>query len=462
MPSLERTMFREYDIRGLVSPEQVNEESMWFIGKGFGAMLVKRGIKNCVVGFDARETSERFANIFEKALNSSGISTTNIGMSTTPMCYFAQYLLKIKGVAVITASHNPNGWSGLKLGLDLSSTLVTKDIEELYGIIKKEEFSNGAGKAGKKEVTQAYLKDLAGRFSFKKRRKIVVNGRHGIGGKTLSALLKKCGQDVVEQYCDIDFSYPHGVSNPSLMDMMEETGKKTVGENADFGIAIDADGDRIGLVDEEGKVIYPDQMLILFSRDLLKKHPGGRIVYDVKCTRGLEEDIPVHGGVPVMWMTGHSHIKLKGKEVKAVLAGERSGHIFFFNDYYGFDDACFAALKSLEHIEAGSNALSEIMKSTPKYYCSPVIHAECHDSRKYFVIEEIIKKFKKRFSKVIDINGARVEFSDGWGLIRPSGNLPVMVMVFEAKTPERLEEIQQIFRKELAEFTEISGDWHNG
>ena len=468
---IEKTMFREYDIRGRVNERELNEISIELIGKAFGLMLKNKKIKDCVLGFDAKSYSENFANIFEKSLNSLGINTINIRMATTPMAYFAQYLFKVKGVAVITASHNPNGWSGLKLGYDFSFTLLSNDVQELYQIIEK--LINGKenltekekGLSIKQNIEQAYYKELIKRVPLKNKLRIVVNGRNGIGGKILSSVLKKANQEVIEQFCNIDFSYPNGDANPSLDDMMLETGKLVIKEKADLGFAIDADGDRLGLVDELGNNIYPDKFLVLLARDSLKKFPRSSIVFDVKCTKALVDDIIINNGNPVMWKTGHSYIKQKAQEINAVLAGERSGHIFFFKDYYGFDDACFAALKLLNYIQSENQfqnqKLSEIIKTIPKYYTSQVFQAECSDTEKYLVMEKITQKFKKKYN-VIDINGARVEFEDSWGLIRPSSNLPVMVMVFEAKTIEKLQEIQELFKKELANFPEISQKWVNG
>jgi len=462
MPLLEKTMFREYDIRGLVNEKELNEESISLIGKGFGVMLREKGVKECVVGFDAKSYSEKFANALEGSLKQSGIDTINIGMCTTPMAYFAQYYLRAKGVAMVTASHNPNGWSGVKLGYGFSSTLLSNDVQAIYKIIENENFAGGNGKTRKQSINDVYYSELAKRVPLKKGMKIVVNGRHGIGGKTLASVLKMAGQKVIEQYCDIDFSYPRGDANPSLDEMMRETGEMVIKQKAGIGFAIDADGDRIGVVDEKGETIYPDKILVLLARGVMEKFPGSTVVFDVKSTQALSDDIRDRGGKAVMWKTGHSYIKQKARELNATLAGERSGHIFFFREYYGFDDACFAALKILEHVQSHGKNLSEIVETIPKYYCSPVIHAECSDTKKYVVMEKIMEKFRRGFGKIIDINGARVDFGDGWGLIRPSSNMPAMVMVFEAKTPERLAEIQEIFRKELAGFPEVSEEWRNG
>ncbi len=459
---LKKEMFREYDIRGMVNENELNEKSVKFIGKGFGTMLKRRGIQDCVVGFDARSYSEMLKNALVKGITSTGVNVIEIGRTLSEIAYFAQHHLKIKGVAMVTASHNPNGWSGFKFGCDFSSTFLTKDIKELYNLVCKEDFEHGKGKVKKEDVFEHYKNDILKRVDITKKFKIVVNARNGTAGLFAPNVLRGCGCEVVEQFCDIDFNFPNGEPNPSLMGMLEELGKKVREESADLGFAFDGDGDRIGMVDEEGNVVFPDRILILLARLILKKRPGAKIVFDVKSTQALFEDIKAHGGEPVIWKTGHSFIKEKIHETGAALGGERSGHIFYMDGYYGFDDAIFVALKVLEYLSKENKRLSEIMKTTPQYFVSPVIHAPCADEIKYKVMDKIMKNFKKRFDNVIDINGARVVFKDGWGLVRPSSNLPVLVLVFEAKTKKRLKEIEELFRKELGKYHEISKEWRNG
>ncbi len=462
MVELEKTMFRDYDIRGNVNEKEFNEKSMGFIARGFGTMLSRKGIADCIVGFDARSYSERLANAFISGLLGTGVNVKNIGMVTTPVGYFSQYLLKAKGIALLTASHNPNGWSGLKLGYGFSSTFLPKDILELYEIIKKEDFAQGSGKEQKLDVVQAYAAELSKRVKIGKKFRVVVNARNGIAGPIYPLVLRAAGIEVAEQYCNVDFDYPHGISNPSIDEMMLELGVLVRKQKADLGIAFDADGDRLGITDEKGKVIYPDRILLLLARRVLEEKPGSPIIFDVKCTQALAEDIEKHGGKPIMWKTGHSFIKEKLHELNAPLAGERSGHIFYREGYYGFDDACFAALKLLEYLGSEKKTLSKIMGSTPKYFSSQVWHAPCADEMKKEVVARLVKKLKEKYSNVIDIDGARVVFKDGWGLVRTSSNMPVLVLVFEAKTKKRLAEIEKLFRKELAAFPEIGKDWDNG
>ena len=462
MVKLERTMFRAYDVRGEVNENELNENSMRFIGKGFAKILADEGISHCIVGTDARSYNPRLRTALINGLTSSGINVINIGLVTTPMSYFAQWHFKIKGVAMITASHNPNGWSGLKLGYGLSSTLLPEDMEKLYKTIEEEDFVSGTGKVQEKSIDKVYLEEIAKKTKLKKSLKVVVNCRNGVAGDIAPKMLHAIGCEVIEQYCEVDDSYPHGSANPSLDSMTHELGEKVVQEKADLGLAFDADGDRLGVVDEKGQTIYPDRILALLARNLLRNHPKSKIVFDVKSSQALVDDIKNHGGTPIMWITGHSYIKQKLQEQKAGLGGERSGHIFFVQDWYSFDDACFAAAKLLEYISSEDKRLSEIIGHLPKYYSSPVIHAPCPDEIKYEVMQKVVASLKKKYPNVIDIDGARVVLPDGWGLVRASSNLPVLVLVFEGKTKKRLKEIEQLFRKELANFPEISKDWKNG
>jgi phosphomannomutase/phosphoglucomutase len=458
---LERTMFREYDIRGRVSDNEINESSAELIGKGFGTMLQKRGVKDCVVGYDSRPYSESLKNALIKGMTSTGVNVVDLGLVLSQITYFGQYHLKVKGCAMITASHNPNGWSGFKLGYDYSSTLMPDDMKELWDIIQDGKFNEGSGTVRQENVIDAYSKDVTGRVKLARKLKVVVNARNGTAGPIVPDILRSAGCEVVEQFCNLDSSFPNGDPNPSIEAMMQEVSDKVKETKADVGFGFDGDGDRVGMVDENGQSIYPDRMLIILARQLIEKYPGSKIVFDVKSTKALSEDIEKHGGVPVIWITGHSYIKQKAHEIGAVLAGERSGHIFYMKDYYGFDDGLFATLKVLEYL-SNHKSISNIFEDVPKYFTSPVYHAHCDDEVKYDVIKKIQKKFKEKYKHVIDVNGARVEFEDGWGLIRPSSNLPTMVLVFEGKTEKRMNEIIELFKEELAEYPEISKEWENG
>lgn len=459
MPILKKTMFREYDLRGREADDELNDTSLYYIGRGFGTFLKKRNITTCVVGHDARGTSESFHKNVIKGLNECGIDVIDIGTITTPMGYWAQYYLKVKGLVTVTASHNPVGWNGVKLGSDYSYTLLTDELQEVYDTIKNETFADGKGTVKKEDIKDAYIKDLLSRANITKKFKILVNCGNGTAGPVYTEALKKTGSEVVEHFTNVDSSYPNYTPNPDGTAMMDDTGKQTVKNNCDFGFAFDGDGDRLGLVDEKGEIIWPDRYIILLARLVLAKHPGAKIIFDVKVSEALPEDIKAHGGIPIMWKTGHSYIKSKLAEEKAAMAGEMSGHIFFVEDFYGFDDALFAGLKVLEYLSTQNKPLSEIIATTPYYISTPTIQVKTTDEDKYDVIEKLTKEFKDEGYKVIDINGARVYTDDGWGLVRASSNTPTLVLRFEAKTKEGLEKVKVLFKEKLNKFPVVSQDW---
>lgn len=452
-------MFREYDLRGREADDELNDTSMYYIGKGFGTFLKKRSVNQAIVGHDARATSESFhANII-KGLTECGIDVIDIETATTPMSYWAQYYLKTKGLAMVTASHNPAGWNGVKLGSDYSYTLLTDELKEVYDIILKEEFAKGQGSVKKEDVSKAYMKDLLSRAKITKKFKVLVNTGNGTAGLFAPEILRRAGCEVIEHFTNVDPAYPNYTPNPDGTAMMEDTGKQTIANNCDFGFAFDGDGDRLGLVDEKGQVVWPDRYIILLSRLVLSKHPGAKIVFDVKVSEALPEDIKAHGGTPIMWKTGHSYIKAKLAEEKAAMAGEMSGHIFFVDDFYGFDDGIFASLKILEYLSAQNNSLSQIVANTPYYVSTPTIQVKTTDEDKYKVVEQLTKEFKDEGYKVFDINGARVYTNSGWGLVRASSNTPTLVLRFEAKTQEQLEKIKTLFKEKLDKFDIVNKEW---
>lgn len=464
MSKINKLMFREYDIRGEVDKD-LTMESAELIGRGYGTFLVKKGIDDVVVGYDAREYSVRIKDAFIKGVIKSGVNVVEVGMVLSPILYFAQYHYKFKGGAMVTASHNPNGWGGFKLGYDYATTLLPEDIKEIYEIIKNDEFTHGQGSVDKKDgVIDAYTDLVVSKVKIKKPLKVVVDAGNGTAGPIVPNILRKAGFEVVEQFCDIDFSFPNHEPNPTLVESIEALGKKVVESGADLGFGFDGDGDRLGTVDESGKVVWPDQVMILLSRLILKKYPGSKIVFDVKSSQALIEDIKAHGGIPVMWKTGHSYIKQKSKEVDAALGGERSGHIFFRKGYYNYDDAVFASLKLLEYLSGQDKTFSQVLEDAPHYVSSPTIHVDCADDVKYDVVERITQEFKEEYGedRVIDVNGARVIFPDGWGLVRASSNMPVLVLGFESKTKEGMERIMDIFKKKLSKYKEVGHEWKSG
>lgn len=461
MARLEKTMFREYDIRGRVNDEELNEKSAELIGKAFGTFLEARGVDTVVVGHDYRLGSVEIKDGLIRGLRSTGRDITMVGMCLTPMMYWAQYHFNSKGGAMITGSHNPKGWNGLKLSSGLSSTLVGSEIKEIYSIVEREEFVEGDGAYREEEIFDKYAADLVGRVKIDRPLRVVVDTGNGTAGAFAPKIFRDAGCEVIEQFTDLDMDFPNHEPDPAKTETIEAMAKRVLEEGADMGVGFDGDGDRFGVVDEKGQVIWPDRYMILLSRQVLGKSPGGKIIFDVKCSQALEDDIKDHGGQPIMWKTGHSHIKAKLHEEKGLLAGEMSGHIFFVENYYGFDDGIYAGLRFTEYVSQQPKALSEVIAETPYYVSTPTIEAYCADEVKYDVVERLTADLKRDFDRVIDINGARVVFEDGWGLVRASSNLPQLVLRFEAKTEERLREIKETIRGYTEKYPEIGKKWEN-
>lgn len=460
--SINPFIFREYDVRGRVI-EDLTPEVCFLIGQGYGTFIKKRGISEAVVGFDAREYSERIKNDFVQGLISTGVNVVDVGMVLSPVLYFAQYHYEFRGGAMITASHNPNGWSGFKLGYDYATTFLPEDVQELRQIIESREFSQGTGtKETRSGIIERYQELVLSKIKLQRPLKVVIDAGNGTPGPVVPAIMRGAGCDVVKRFCTLDYNFPNHEPNPSA-DVLEALGEEVRRTRADIGLAYDGDGDRLGAVDERGEIVWPDQVIMLLSRLMLKKYPGSSIVFDVKCSEALPEDIIAHGGVPVMWRTGHSYIKQKTKEVDAAMGGERSGHIFMRKDYYSYDDAVFASLKLLEYLSSEEDTFSQILRTTPQYVSSPTWQAACADDVKYDVEKRLVAEFKADYgAQVIDINGARVKFPAGWGLVRASSNLPVLTLGFEGKTRADMDEIIEIFRQKMNKYPEIGKEWRLG
>ena len=459
---LKPSIFREYDIRGRETPDELNEQVLYLIGCGYGTFLKRRSIDRLVVGRDCRGTSEVFQKALIDGLLATGLEVLDLGMVTTPMLYWAQFHHKTLGGAMVTASHNPAGWNGVKLAVGYSLTTNSEQLKEIYQLIEREDFAKGHGKVTPAPVDDQYVADLVKRVNIKGRPRVLLNTGNGTAGKIGPRLLKEAGIEVLELHTRIDPTFPHYTANPSSVEMMDDTGTHVRDQKADLGVAIDADGDRLGITDENGNTIWPDLFMIPLIRQLLQKKPGSKIIFDVKCSAALEDDIREHGGVPVMWKTGHSFIKEKISEDKAALGVELSGHIFIVQDYYGFDDALFAGLKVIEALSQRSQKLSEFLSTVPKWYSSPVYNAYCADEEKYKIADELAAEFKKKGYKVFDLSGARVTFDGGWGLVRASSNLPQLVLRFEARTKEKLPEIENIFREMLKKYPSVGTKWETG
>ncbi len=459
-----RSMFREYDLRGRVNEEELNAEAVQRIAHAFGIYLKKRKIDSTVIGYDNRKTSLDFKNAAATGLLSAGCNVIDIGLTLSPVLYFAQHHYHCPGGLIVTASHNPDDWSGMKLADGLSRTLGPAEMKELFQLVVSGERVRGSGKYESREIRSAYIERLTDGVKLARPLKVVVECGNGGAGVFAYEILQRIGCLTFQLYCDPDTSYPNYFPNPSNLKARKRLREMVTHPyiQADIGLGFDGDGDRIGVQDGQGRDVWSDVMLIFLVRQMLARKPGSQIVFDVKCTQALIEEIESNGGKPVMWKTGHSHIKAKLHELNAELAGERSGHIFFNEGYYGFDDALYAAVRLLEYLASQKKSFAELLETVPKYVTSPEIAAHCPDEVKYRVVEELVGEFKKEYGeKVIDINGARVVFDDGWGLVRASSNLPQLVIIFEAKTEERLMKIRELFRDKILAHPEVSPKWEN-
>lgn len=461
---INKNIFRQYDIRGREGSE-LNPEVFELIGRAYGTYLARKNIKNTVVGRDIRATSQEFQKSATKGILSAGVNVINLGTVLTPMMYWAQYFFKTEGGVIITASHNPKGWNGAKLASGYSHTMGYQDgLKDIYKMIKGNDFvSKSSAKRIKKDIKEEYFEDLLKRVNILKKFKVVVNSGNGTAGLFAPELLRNAGCEVIEHLSKPDSAYPAYTPNPSELEMMEDTAVQVIKNKADFGFAFDGDGDRLGLVDERGTIIWPDQYLIFLARKLLKMRQGAKIIFDVKSSQALQDDIKKNGGVSIMAPTGHSNIKKMMQDTGAQLAGELSGHIFIKYNYYGFDDALFAALSLLEYFSTQDKTISELVATIPSYVSSPGYLVETSDDKKFEIVEKIKKEFQSEGYEVIDMDGARVKFQDlqGWGLVRASNTSPNLTLRFEAKTKEDLEKIEEVFREKLNNHG-IAGEWKTG
>lgn len=461
------SMFREYDIRGHVSDEELSEKNVYRIVKAYSYYLEKHSISRAVVGYDNRECSPGFAQAAIDALTEMGIDVIYVGLSLSPVVYYAQYRYECEGACMITASHNPSDWSGFKLAKGYSKTLESEDIEELYSYLDIDDgIERKKGTLTIENVREDYINEVVSRIKMGPNKpKVVLDAGNGGAGVFVYEVFQRLGCMTFQLHCDPDITYPNYFPNPSNIQSRTRLREMILHPyiQADLGISFDGDGDRIGVIDNNGENIWSDIILAILAKQLLEKKKGAKVVFDVKCSRTLAEVVEANGGVPVMWKTGHSYIKAKMHELNAELAGERSGHIFVGGeDYFGFDDAVFVAAKLVEFLSNQEKTISEVVADFPKYITSPEIKTFCADDVKYDVIDKLVADFKREYpGKVNDINGARVSFENGWGLIRASSNLPELVIIFEADTLEHLLEIRAVFKDITGKYDQISKDWEN-
>ncbi len=445
--SINKNIFRNYDIRGIVGRD-LNAETVEKIGKAFGTVLREKGKKEIFVGRDARTHSPELRDYLIKGLLSTGLKVIDLSMVPTSVFYFAVFYKKKDGGVMITGSHNPPEYNGFKLMVG-ESALFGEQIKALYDIIIKEKFRiEEGGELLSYNILPEYEEYLLNDIKLRKKLKIVIDAGNGVGGFVSVPIFKKLGAEIIELYTDPDGNFPNHHPDPTVPKYMEDLIKKVKEERADFGIGYDGDADRIGVVDDKGRLLFGDQILYIMVQDILKEVPGGKIIADVKASQILFDEIKKLGGVPIMWRTGHSFIKSKMKEENAILAGEMSGHIFFKHRYFGFDDAIYSSLRFAEIISKYDKKVSEWVDEMPKVYNTPEIHMESTEEEKFKIVERLKEYFKDKY-KIIDVDGVRVLFPDGWGLVRASNTQPILVIRYEAKSEEALNKIKEEIEKAL-------------
>lgn len=446
-------VFREYDVRGVVGVD-LDPHLAKGLGLAVGTYVARGGGKTVVVGRDCRTHGAMLGEAFIAGVCASGCDAVDIGVVPTPVLYWAIQHLGADGGVQITGSHNPPEYNGFKITL-LGKSLFGSDIQKFYQMITAEDFNSGKGSFRSQNILESYLNELAGNLRPARRKlKVVIDAGNGVGGITAEPLYRKLGYDVIPLFCDMDGNFPNHHPDPTVEHNLEDLKKAVALHKADLGIAFDGDADRIGVVDGDGQVVWGDKLMIVLSRSVLQEAPGATIIGEVKCSKTLYDDITAHGGKALMWRTGHSLIKAKMKETHCALAGEMSGHIFFKHRYYGFDDAAYAGGRLLEILSESDKSLGEHLANVPMTVSTPEIRFECPEAIKFKLVKRAIEYFQERAIKegfkVVDIDGARVEWSDGWGLVRPSNTQPLLVLRFEAQNAARLQEIQSLFEREIA------------
>lgn len=444
MSDLAAEIFKAYDIRGIVG-DTLSEETVRLIGHAIGTEAREQDVDTIVIGRDGRLSGPVLTDALAEGLMASGCSVIDVGLAPTPVIYFAAFEFETYSAVVLTGSHNPPAYNGLKMVIN-GETLSGDRIQELKTRIENSELSDGQGNRVERTIIDNYIKRITSDIKPEKELKLVIDCGNGIAGAVAPELFRQLGCEVIELYCDVDGSFPNHHPDPSQKENLEDLIDAVKEHGADVGLAFDGDGDRLGVISPKGEVIWPDRQMILFARDVLQRQPGAEIIFDVKCSRNLATAIQEAGGHPVMWRTGHSFIKAKLKESGAALAGEMSGHIFFAERWYGFDDGIYAGARLVELLAKAEQASQQIFDDLPDSYNTPELRIEMEEGQHFEFMRELEETANFSDGRVSTIDGVRVDFDDGFGLVRPSNTTPILVLRFEAESPEALKRIQDEFR----------------
>lgn len=435
-------VFREYDIRGIVDQEIENPDVV-LLGRAFGTYMVDQGKKRVVVGRDCRLSSDRYRELLTEGLLASGLEVVDVGLCPTPVLYFAIRRLQADGGIMITASHNPPEYNGFKVcnGFD---TISGAEIQKLRAVMESKNFVSGAGCLSEYDIVKPYTEFVVQNISLDRKLRVGVDAGNATAGPIVLPILEQLGCEVHPIYCEMDGTFPNHEPDPTVLENLQDLIALVRKKKLDVGIAYDGDSDRLGVVNHLGEVVYGDKLMIVFAREILSRRPGSTFISEVKCSKTLYEDIEKRGGKAIMWRTGHSLIKAKMKAEDATLAGEMSGHMFFKDRYFGYDDGIYASCRLLEILSNTSRTIPELLEGVPATHTTPEIRVPCPDETKFDVVAKATKAFKENGYDVIDVDGARIVFSDGWGLVRASNTQPVLVLRYEAETADRLEEIRKL------------------
>ncbi len=448
-------IFREYDIRGIAT-DDLTDEVTFNIGRAYGSLLRRMGGEKAVLGYDARLSGPRLHQKVAEGLMSCGLQVLDLGMVPTPTVYFGEKYTGSDGGIQVTGSHNPGEYNGFKMTAR-GSSVHGEEIQGLRMLIENEDFETGEGTLVHTPLLDEYLEAIIDRVDLKSPPSVVIDAGNGIAGPAAERLFGELGCTLEALYCEPDGAFPNHLADPTVPEFMADLRQKVLDKGADIGIGFDGDGDRIGLIDNRGRMIFGDQLLAIFARDVLERLGKQKILFDVKCSQGLVEDIEAHGGIPHMWKTGHSLIKAEMKRSGVPLAGEMSGHMFFEEGWFGFDDALYAGARLLDILGRWNVPLAEVVDTIPAYFSTPELRVGCADSEKFDVVAEITDRFKARDDvEVIDIDGARVIFDGGWGLVRASNTQPVIVLRFEGRSEQILEKVRAEFIAVLQDFPSVA------
>lgn len=452
-------VFRGYDLRGLVGSE-LDVERVELLAHGYATWLLQRRIYDCVVGYDCRLSSPEFHDAMVKGLTDCGITVFDIGMTLSQITYFAGYYFRTKGLVMITASHNPKEYNGFKFGMGFSETMLSEEIIELRELMKSGTFVTRSPKGTviKKDIKQDYIDDLKRRIDPIKKFKVVVDSCAATTGIYLPDILRSVGCEVIEQNTTPDGNFPVGTPDPTEHEVQARLAKRVLEEKADLGFSYDCDGDRVGIVDGTGRLIWNDVLVSIFASDVLEYLPGANIVYNALCSKQVDEVIRLHGGTPLMWKTGHSFIKAKVREARSPFGGELSGHFFFMDNFYGHDDGAIATLRLLAYLTRVDKTLAQVIDELPQYVSSPEIKVGCADAVKFSVVSEKIGgEIKKLYpdAAYVEIDGVRMDTEKEMLIVRASQNGPYLTIKFEGKTQEAYDILKKQVSEILHTFPEV-------